>query len=279
VYVIAEIGCNHMGDMVIAKEMIDVAAKYCKVNAVKFQKRNPKTCLTEEQYNAPHPVPQNSYGNTYGEHRERLEFTSEQHEELVKYCRQAGIDYGVSVWDVESLYDMLAIEPDFIKIPSAKNNDQELMMLAFNLVKQPLHVSMGMTSKYEEIEIYQRVRQRTDDTIIYACTSGYPVAFEDVCLGEIKRLQARFKGIPIGYSGHHLGIAVDVAAMVLGAQYIERHFTLDRAWKGTDHAASLEPDGLRRLVRDLDHVGQALRLKPEIGFLKVEAEQRGKLKC
>ena len=277
-FVIAEVGCNHMGDMKIAEEMISVAATYCKVDAVKFQKRNVKSCLTPTQYYEPHPVPENSFGKTYGEHREALEFTVEQHRELKSLCHKHGVAYACSVWDHVSLMDMIEIEADIIKIPSAKNNNWGLLNLAISLVNQPLHISLGMTTREEEDQILRSLRNRERMTVVYACTAGYPVAFEDVCLGEITRLRKKFD-MPIGYSGHHLGIAVDIAAMVLGANFIERHFTLDRSWKGTDHAASLEPDGMRKLVRDLEHVEQALGYKPRNGFLECEAEQRGKLKC
>lgn len=276
-FVIAEIGCNHKGDLGIAMEMVETAARFCKVDAVKFQKRNVRKCLTEEQYNAPHPNPYNSYGKTYGEHREALELTQSEHYELKRLCNKLGIKYGSSVWDTDSLDDMLFIDADFIKIPSAKNNDWGLMVRACNEVKRPLHISLGMTTREEEDQIKELISKR-DDTVIYACTSGYPVAFEDICLGELVRLKEKFP-CEIGFSGHHLGIAADIAAMVMGADYIERHFTLDRTWKGTDHAASLEPGGLRTLVRDLDNVSKALKCKPEVGFLPVENEQRGKLKC
>lgn len=280
-YVIAEVGCNHMGDLEIAQQMVEVAAKHCKVWGVKFQKRDVKQCLTAEQYDAPHPVPENSYGKTYGEHREFLEFTQEDHYLLKVLSRKLGVRYGVSVWDINSFKAMSEIEPDFIKIPSAKNNNWELMLAAVGYLGD-LYISLGMTTRKEEDEIRRLVMEREKrglHTVMFACTSGYPVAFEDVCLGEIARLQKKYSGIPIGYSGHHLGIAVDVAAMALGAHYIERHFTLDRTWRGTDHAASLEPDGMRKLVRDLEHVNLALNCKPEHGFLDCEVVQRRKLKC
>lgn len=280
-FLIAEIGCNHKGDKNIAMEMVETAARFCRVDAVKFQKRHVKKCLTEEQYNAPHPNPENSYGKTYGEHREALEFTRWEHYDLKKLCNKLGICYGASVWDTDSLEVMLDIGADFIKIPSAKNNNWGLMVRACYEVKQPLYISLGMTTRDEEEMIKGYVLKRESEglkTVVFACTSGYPVDFKDICLGEIPRLQNKFS-CAIGYSGHHLGIAVDIAAMVMGARYIERHFTLDRTWKGTDHAASLEPDGFRKLTRDLHNVYQSLSNKPTDGFLPVEAEQRRKLKC
>jgi N-acetylneuraminate synthase len=144
-----------------------------------------------------------------------------------------------------------------------------------------LHISFGMTTRPEEDEVVElfEERARTKSLVIYSCTSGYPVAFEDICLMEITRLKHAYGGRckAIGFSGHHLGIAADIAAMSLGAEWVERHFTLDRTWKGTDHAASLEPDGLRKLTRDLRNVWTALRFKSQ-ELLPVEQVQRKKLK-
>ena len=126
-YVIAEAGCNHKGDMNIAKEMIEVAAIFCKADAIKFQKRCNKELLTKEQYNAPHPNPANAYGVTYGEHREYLEFTVEQHAQLKKWCEEYGITYSTSVWDLTSAKEITSLNPEFIKIPSACNNNFEML--------------------------------------------------------------------------------------------------------------------------------------------------------
>lgn len=280
-YVIAEIGCNHKGDMNIAKEMIKVAAEYCKVDAVKFQKRNNRELLTPEEYNAPHPVPYNSYGKTYGLHREALEFTLEQHAELKKVCKDWGIIYSTSVWDVTSAREIITLNPQFIKVPSACNLNFQLLGVLANEYMGEIHLSLGMTSKAEEDEIvnfFER-HKRNKDLILYSCVSGYPVAFEDLSLLEISRLKEKFSGRvkAIGFSGHHLGIAADIAALTLGAEYFERHFTLDRTWKGTDHAASLEPDGMRKLVRNIRNVSNSLTYKQE-DILDVEKVQRKKLK-
>lgn len=280
-YVIAEIGCNHKGDMNIAKEMIKVAAEYCKVDAVKFQKRNNRELLTPEEYNAPHPVPYNSYGKTYGLHREALEFTMEQHAELKKVCEDWGIIYSTSVWDVTSAREIITLNPQFIKVPSACNLNFKLLEVLANEYMGEIHLSLGMTSKAEEDEIvdfFER-HKRNKDLILYSCVSGYPVAFEDLSLLEISRLKEKFSGRvkAIGFSGHHLGIAADIAALTLGAEYFERHFTLDRTWKGTDHAASLEPDGMRKLARNIRNVSKSLTYKRE-EILDVEKVQRKKLK-
>jgi N-acetylneuraminate synthase len=279
--VIAEIGCNHKGEMEIAKEMIRIASVFCQVDAVKFQKRNVRELLTEEEYNAPHPNPEHSYGRTYGEHREYLEFTLEQHRELKAYCEQFNLVYSSSVWDMTSAKEIASLKPQFIKIPSAMNNHFEMLGWLFDNYEGEIHISTGMTTQEEldELVAFATGKGRNRDVVLYSCTSGYPVPFEDICLLEIKRLQEKYgdKVKEIAFSGHHLGIAVDVAAYTLGATTIERHFTLDRTWKGTDHAASLEPDGLRRLVRDLRNVERALTYKKE-DILDIEKVQRKKLK-
>lgn len=280
-FVIAEIGCNHKGDMDIAKQMIKTAAIYCEADAVKFQKRCIRELLTEEQYNAPHPNPVNSYGKTYGEHREYLEFTKEQHRELKAYCEQMGIIYSTSVWDLTSAREIADIHPSFIKIPSACNNNYKMLGWLCDNYDGEIHISVGMTTHKEEEDLVQffEDKGRNRDLIIYACTSGYPVPFENVCLLEIERIKSAYgnRVNKIGFSGHHLGIAVDVAAYMLGASVIERHYTLDRTWKGTDHVASLEPDGVRKLKRNLLAAYAALHYK-EKEILDIEAVQREKLK-
>lgn len=280
-YIIAEIGCNHKGDMEIAKELIKIATIFCNVDAVKFQKRNNKELLTEEQYNTPHPNASNSYGTTYGAHREYLEFNVNQHAELKKYCEEIGIVYSSSVWDMTSAIEIASLNPEFIKIPSACNNNYEMLGWLCSNFKGEIHISTGMTTKNETGSLVQFFvdRERNMDLVLYNCTSGYPVPFEDVCLLDINLLQEKYshKVKHIGFSGHHLGIAVDIAAFSLGASIIERHYTLDRTWKGTDHAASLEPMGLRKLSRDLNAVHNALSFK-KTDILPIEQEQRDKLK-
>lgn len=280
-YIIAEIGCNHKGDMNIAKELIKVAKIFCNADAVKFQKRNNKELLTEEQYNQPHPNPANSYGETYGAHREYLEFDVNQHNELKNYCEEIGITYSTSVWDLTSAKEITSLQPAFIKIPSACNNNLNMLEWLCKNYNGELHISTGMTTKNEIEDLVQFFKKfkRNKDLVLYNCTSGYPVPFEDVCLLDINLLIEKYKNEVkhIGFSGHHLGIAVDVAAYTLGANIIERHYTIDRTWKGTDHAASLEPMGLRKLSRDLNAVYKALSFKSQ-DILPIEQVQRDKLK-
>jgi len=280
-YIIGEIGCNHKGEMEIAKELIKVAAIFCKADAVKFQKRHNIELLTEEQYNAPHPNPINSYGDTYGAHREFLEFDVEQHRELKQYCEEMGITYSTSVWDTTSAKEIASLEPDFIKIPSACNNHYEMLGWLCENYKGEIHCSTGMTTRDEidELVAFFEKHHRAKDLVLYNCTSGYPVPFEDICLLDITTMIDKYKDRVkhIGFSGHHLGIAADVAAYALGAPIVERHYTLDRTWKGTDHSASLEPNGLRKLSRDLRAVHKALTHKSQ-DILPIEQVQRDKLK-
>ena len=285
--VIAEIGCNHKGDMEIAHKMIKLLGTFKLLNEnayidiVKFQKRTNKELLSPEEYNAPHPHPENSYGATYGLHREALEFTVEQHKVLKQWSEEEGLIYSTSTWDLTAAKEIVALKPKLIKVPSACNLDFDMLEYLRDAYKGEIHLSFGMTTKEEEKKIidFFEAKNRAKDLVIYACTSGYPVPFEDICLNEITRLKETFgnKVKAIGFSGHHLGIAVDIAALALGATYFERHFTLDRTWKGTDHAASLEPQGMMKLARDLRQVAKSLTYKSE-DILNIEKVQRKKLK-
>jgi sialic acid synthase len=279
--VVSEIGCNHMGNFDIAKELIKLS-KDCNADYAKFQKRNSRELLTSEQYNMPHPNPYNSYGGTYGEHREFLEFNVEQHAELKAYAESIGIGYATSVWDMTSAREIISLEPEFIKVPSACNNHFEMLKLLRDGYKGDVHLSTGMTTKNEIediVKFFEETNQAKERLVVYNCTSGYPVPFKDVCLLEICRLYELYETRvqSIGFSGHHLGIAIDIAAYALGANWIERHFTKDRTWKGTDHAASLEVPGLQKLVRDLFHTHESFTYKSE-DILDIEKVQREKLK-
>ena len=278
--IIAEIGCNHKGKLDTAFELIRLA-KDSGADIAKFQKRENKELLTEDQYNNPHPNPINSYGDTYGAHREFLEFDTEEHKLLKKYCDEIGIEYSTSVWDVTSAKKMITFQPNFLKVPSACNNHFEMLEVLRDEFKGEVHISLGMTTIKEEEEIinFFDKNNANDRLVIYSCTSGYPVPFPDVCLMEINRLYDLYgnKVKSIAFSGHHLGIAIDIAAYTLGAKYIERHFTKDRTWKGTDHSASLEPSGLKKLVRDLHATYNSLSYK-KTEILDIEKVQRDKLK-
>mmetsp|Transcript_29323 Transcript_29323/g.51335 ORF Transcript_29323/g.51335 Transcript_29323/m.51335 type:complete len:320 (+) Transcript_29323:75-1034(+) len=279
---IAEIGCNHKGEIGIAKELLTLA-KECGATVGKFQKRCPKELLTPEQYNAPHPNPHNAYGDTYGAHREALELSLDDHRELQDHCKKIGIEYSCSVWDTTSAKEIIQLNPILIKVGSPSNTHWEMMKVLREEYAGEIHISTGMTTKAEIEEIVKfweagkgNAKERV---VLYNCTSGYPVPFGDVCLLDIRLLQEKYshRVKAIGFSGHHLGISIDIAAYALGASWVERHFTKDRTWKGTDHAASLEPAGLAKLVRDLKATQTALTYKSQ-DILPLESEQRAKLK-
>lgn len=278
--VIAEIGCNHKGEMSIAKNLITIAAQ-SGVEVVKFQKRNNKELLTDIQYNTPHPNPIHSFGETYGAHREYLEFGINEHRELKRFAESLGLTYSTSVWDITSAREITSLNPDLIKVPSACNNHFEMLEVLRDEYAGEVHLSFGMTTKAEEEKIvaFFEHKSQGERLVLYSCTSGYPVPFDDVCILEVIRIKDRFnkRVKAIGFSGHHLGIAVDIAAFALGAEWIERHFTIDRTWKGTDHAASLEPTGLQKLARDLKATHKALTYK-QSDILAIEKIQREKLK-
>lgn len=279
--VIAEIGCNHMGNIDIAKELIDLAKK-AGAGFVKFQKRNNKELLTEQQYNARHPVPENSYGDSYGEHREFLEFNLSQNKELKEYCDSINITYSTSVWDVTSAREMITFAPEFLKVPSACNNNFEMLKVLRDDFKGQVQISIGMTTKEEVEEIvlfFEEKDQAKSRLLLYSCTSGYPVPAKDVALLEINWLYSKYGNriSEIGFSGHHLGTEIDISAYTLGAKWIERHFTKDRSWKGTDHGASLEYEGMKKLTQSLHEAYNALNFK-DSEILPIEQVQRKKLK-
>lgn len=204
--VISEIGCNHKGDFQTAKDLIKLS-KEAGAYAAKFQKRTPKELLTPEQYNAPHPNPANAYGDTYGAHREFLEFNIDQHAELKKYCESIGIVWATSVWDTTSAKETISLNPEFIKVPSACNNHFKMLELLRDSYKGEVHISLGMTTvdEQEKIVKFFEDKGQSKRVVLYSCTSGYPVPFEDVCLLEIVKIQDRFgnRVKDIAFSGHH----------------------------------------------------------------------------
>ena len=278
---VAEIGCNHMGNFDLAIKMINKAKFFCNADVVKFQKRSINTISNNLKNKEPHPDPINSFGENYEEHRKFLEFNIDEHRELKKFSDTIGIKYSTSVWDLESAEEVVRLKPEFIKIPSAMNLDFNILQFLCENYNGLIHLSLGMTTIDEEKQIinFFREKSRMKDLILYSCTSGYPVKFDEVYLNEIVRLKENYAREinSIGFSGHHLGIAVDMGAIVLGISWLERHFTLDRTWKGTDQVASLEPDGLRKLKRDSINIKNTLNYKPT-SLIKTELETRQKLK-
>ena len=227
------------------------------------------------------PNPRNSYGDTHGAHREFLELTVDQHRELKEHCDEIGLGYSCSVWDITSAKEIVSLKPDLIKVGSPSNQHWEMLKILRDQYEGDVHISTGMTTKEEIEKIVSFWEEGKGDAknrlVLYNCTSGYPVPFEDVCLLELRVLYDKYvdRVKHIGFSGHHLGIAVDVAAYAMGATWNERHFTKDRTWKGTDHAASLEPAGMTKLVRDLKATWKCMGHKAT-DILPIEAEQRAK---
>ncbi len=277
---IAEIGCNHLGEITIAKKMILALAKEG-IKYVKFQKRDNKSLLSKKEYNSPHPSPENSYGSTYGKHREYLEFSIKQHRELSRYCKSIGINYSTSVWDEKSTKEIIKFKTTYLKVPSACNLNFKILKLLRDNYSGEVHISFGMTNENEQEEIISFFEEKGEAKrlVIYSCVSGYPVPHENLSLLDIVRLRKKFSSRVkyIGFSGHHNGISADIAAYTLGAKYIERHFTLDRTLKGTDHAASLELSGISKLNRDLILTFKSLNFKDK-EILEIEKTQRKKLK-
>jgi len=270
-FIIAEIGQNHQGELEIAKELIRTA-KLCGVDAVKSQKRDIRSLLTPEEYARPYEVP-NSFGPTYGAHREALELSYSEYIELLSYSREIGMEFFASPWDVPSARFLNSIGVSLFKVASACLTHGALIK-EISQFDKPVILSTGM-STMEEIEGCLATLSDCEISLLQ-CTSAYPVQFEDIHLKAIKTLRDRF-GYPVGLSGHHKGIAVDAAAVALGATLIERHFTLDRTWKGSDHAASLEPVGLNKLVRDIRAVEKALGVS-EKKVLECEIPSLNKLR-
>ncbi len=242
-YIIAEIGINHNGDVEIAKKMID-AAVHAGVDAVKFQKRTPEVCTPPEQQKQMRETPWGYI--TYLEYRHKVEFNLEQYREIDRYCREKGIPWMVSVWDEPSVDFMEQFDTPAYKIPSASLTDLNLLRYARKTGK-PLIISTGM-STMEQIRRAVEVAGR-ENLIIMHCTSTYPCEPEELNLKMIETLRREFQDVPIGYSGHEVGLVPSTVAVALGACMVERHLTLDRAMWGSDQAASVEPGGFEKLVK------------------------------
>jgi N-acetylneuraminate synthase len=242
-YVIAEIGINHNGDLDLAKKLIDVAVS-AGADAVKFQKRTVDVVYTAEELARPR---ENPFGATNGDLKRGLEFGQAQYAAIDEYCRAQGIDWFASCWDEASVDFIDQFNPPAYKIASASLTDDDL--LKHHRAKgKPIILSTGMSS-LEQIDHAVAVLGRENLVILHA-TSTYPAHYDELNLRVIPVLAQQFD-VPVGYSGHETGIPSSVAAVALGASVIERHLTLDRALWGSDHAASLEPNGLTRLVRDI----------------------------
>jgi sialic acid synthase SpsE len=244
VYVIAEIGQNHNGDIKIAKQLIDMAVR-CGANAVKFQKRDMSCELTKETFEKPYDNP-NSFGRTYGEHRLFLEFNEEQHRELKEYAISVGITYFCTPCDIPSVELLERIGCPFYKVASRDLSNIPLLEKLGTLDK-PVLISTGMAD-FDDIDIALKALQaKFDKTIIMHCTSEYPCKLENVNLRAISTLINKYNYL-VGFSDHASGIITSAVAPLLGAVIIEKHITLNRAMKGSDQAGSLEESGLRKLI-------------------------------
>jgi N-acetylneuraminate synthase len=248
--VIAEIGINHNGDLDIAKRLISVAvAAGC--DAVKFQKRTVEIVYTPEELAKPR---ENPFGNTNGDLKRGLEFTQEDYEDLNVYCKAVKIPWFASCWDEDSVDFINQFDVPCYKIASASLTDDRLLRHT-KAAQKTLILSTGM-STIEEIDHAVDVLGKDNLVLLHAC-STYPANYDELNLRAIPALRERY-GVPVGYSGHETGIPSSVAAAVLGACCIERHITLDRAMWGSDQAASLEPNGITRLVRDVRLIEQSM---------------------
>lgn len=252
VYIIAEIGINHNGDIEIAKQMIDGAVK-AGCDAVKFQKRTPEICVPKNQWNIQRDTPWGVI--SYIEYRRKIEFGLDEFEEIDRYCKQRKIDWFASCWDIPSVHFINQFDPPLFKASSASLTDIELL-IEMKRAGKPIMISTGMSS-FDEIERAVAVVGQHNLLIAHS-TSVYPCKDEELNLRVINTLQQRFPDAVIGYSGHEIGLPTTIAAVALGAAFIERHITLERAMWGTDQAASVEMHGLEILVRYIKSVEKAM---------------------
>jgi|TARA_Y100000310_G_C20648316_1_gene797912 sialic acid synthase SpsE len=252
VYIVAEIGINHQGDVEIAKRLISMAAE-AGCDAVKFQKRDPETCVPRDQWAE---LKETRWGTLpYIEYRHRMEFTRAEYTEIDAFCKQEGITWFASAWDIPSLEFLESLDVPAHKVASACLTDEDLVE-AMRALGKPVILSTGMSTA-TQIARAVRLWRQTEPLVITHCTSTYPCPPGELNLKVIPRLKRRYK-CPVGYSGHEVGLQTTLAAVTLGACLVERHVTLDRTMWGSDQAASLEPAGLNRLVRDIRVIEQAL---------------------
>ena len=242
-YIIAEIGINHNGDLDTARQIID-AAVHAGADAVKFQKRTPEVATPPEQQGQMRETPWGYI--TYLEYRHKVEFNEAQYRELDKYCREKGIAWLVSVWDEPSVDFMEKFDTPAYKIPSASLTDFDLIRKA-RATGKPVILSSGMSTLEQVKKGVKTAGEK--DLLLMHCTSTYPCEPEELNLKMIETLRAEFPSLPIGYSGHEVGLVPSAVAVALGACMVERHITLDRAMWGSDQAASVEPGGFERLVK------------------------------
>jgi sialic acid synthase SpsE len=285
-YIIGEIGQNHNGSVELAKVIIDLASREINdevfgnvlrgMDAVKLTKRDLKQELSQSQmdriYDSPH-----SFGKTYGEHRERLELSDEEHFEVYQYAKAKGLDFVETLCAVGCLSILRFFAPDKLKVASRDLTNLPLLE-ALAETKIPIIVSTGMAGKRELDDAIEVITKYHSDLSILHCVSQYPTEPKNVNLNTIKYLLDNYRDYVIGYSDHTIGISTPVAAVAMGARIIEKHITLDRRMKGTDQAGSLGPDGVYRMVRDIRILDQSMGIEdifivPETAFAKEKLER------
>lgn len=271
--VIAEIGINHNGSIEIAKKLIDIAA-VAGCDAVKFQKRNPDVCVPDHQKDIPRDTPWGTM--SYIDYKYRMEFGQEEYDEIDRYCKTKNIEWSASPWDMDSLSFLLQYNIPFLKIPSAMITNEQLMRASANSGKEVIF-SSGMSTLEETDQAVQWMREEEADFSLLHCNSSYPAPLEDLNLKCIQTLRDRY-GCEVGYSGHEFRLGTTVASVYLGATIIERHITLDRTMWGSDHLASVEPQGLIKLVKGIRELEIALgdgQKRVTEGELPVRKKLRG----
>jgi N-acetylneuraminate synthase len=250
-YIIAEIGINHNGDLNIAKQLIDIA-KVAGCDSVKFQKRNPDVCVPEHQKSVMRDTP---WGRmSYLEYKYRVEFGKREYDEIDRYCRECGIEWSASPWDIDSLHFLLNYELPYIKIPSALLTDDKLLKASASTGKKII-LSTGMSSM-EEVEKAVEIVKDSDYSLLH-CNSTYPAPIDELNLNCIKTLKEKFN-CEVGYSGHEYGLSTTISSICLGASILERHITLDRSMWGTDQMCSVESHGLIKLVKGVRELERSL---------------------
>ncbi|NXT28021.1 SIAS synthase, partial [Syrrhaptes paradoxus] len=254
-FIIAEIGQNHQGDLAIAKRMIRMA-KDCGADCAKFQKSELEYKFNKKALERPY-TSKHSWGKTYGEHKRHLEFSHDQYRELKKYAEEIGIFFTASGMDEMAVEFLHELDVPFFKVGSGDTNNFPYLEKTAKKGR-PMVISSGMQSMNTMHQVYQIVKPINPNFCFLQCTSAYPLQPEDANLRVISAYQSAFPDIPIGYSGHETGIAISIAAVALGAKVVERHVTLDKTWKGSDHQASLEPNELSELVKAIRTVEKAM---------------------
>jgi N-acetylneuraminate synthase/sialic acid synthase len=271
VFVIAEIGHNHQGSVDTAKEMISAAAA-AGVSAVKLQKRDNRTLFTKDFFDQPYNS-ENSYGATYGEHREALELGMDDYRELKAHSEHLGVLFFATAFDEPSVEFLVELGVPAIKIASGDLTNTPLLRTAA-ATGLPLVVSTGGASMDDVERAHEVLETAGADFCLLQCTAGYPPSWGEMNLRVIDTFRARFPDTVIGLSSHDSGIAMALAGYILGARVVEKHFTLNRAMRGTDHAFSLEPTGMRKLVRDLQRAREALGDGKKVTYPSEEAPIR-----